>query len=797
MKILLRSALASMLLWAVGCNELATDNDNDGVVDALDCDDLNPNIFPGAPEICNGVDDDCDGEIDEGGGTGEDVPAWFEDRDGDGFGDPETAVRACTPPDGTVDNGDDCDDDDPEVNPSAAEDCTDGIDNDCDGEIDESVDEDGDGVSTCEGDCDDTDADIFPGREEICDGIDQDCDGTVDEGFADDDADGSAVCLDCDDDDPLRFPANPEICDDIDNDCDVLIDNDIDEDGDGFPNDCGAGGLVDILVVIDDSCSMEDEQAALAANAASLFEDLVEANADFNIAVITTTSPTFEVVVTPETPGAAAAFAAVVPQGNEGNNIERPFLRIVEALTTQPDWRRPGAGLSLLILSDEDDQSPLLGADFLAALAREVSALRYLKINHISGLAFGCTGDSGSAIPAPRLVAAGAFTDGDSQSICGLDWDLSAIIPDLLPVDCDDTNPDVFSGAPELCDTIDNNCDGQVDEDFDGDGLGVCDPQECDDTDPSVFSNAPELCDGIDNNCDDVVPESDLDGDGAFAGGCVSDEGLFEEDCDDSNPLVFPDAVEDCTDGLDNDCDGAVDTDLDGIDTDGDLYLQCEDCDDSDPNVFPGAPEVMSDGIDNDCDQLIDTFDTENVSVYSGGITFSDNAALLIPLSTPIVFCGATHDTLLVSSNGFVELSPDGGFFDQSPSVIEMGAEAPIAGVWADLDPSGGGEIQISTEADQIVVRWKDVPIFTTGGGNPTVDFDVRLGPGEASEIRIRRFDGGQIGDVVVGVACGPTSEVDLSAAGGACVPIPAGQGSAETFPTAPEVGILPFCPPQ
>ena len=116
-----------------------------------DCDDTSADTYPDAEEICDSLDNDCDGEIDED----------FEDADGDGF----------------TECAGDCDDDEAEVNPDAEEVC-DGIDNDCDGEIDEGVDEDGDGFTECGGDCNDDDATVYPDATEECgDGIDQDCDG--------------------------------------------------------------------------------------------------------------------------------------------------------------------------------------------------------------------------------------------------------------------------------------------------------------------------------------------------------------------------------------------------------------------------------------------------------------------------------------------------------------------------------------------------------------------------------------------------------------------------------------------
>ncbi len=95
-----------------------------------DCNDSDREIHPQAPEVCDEVDNDCDGDVDETAPTSD---WWYEDFDDDGFGDPATATQACGPPDGYVGTSGDCDDEDPDVSPGASEVCDDGIDQDCDG----------------------------------------------------------------------------------------------------------------------------------------------------------------------------------------------------------------------------------------------------------------------------------------------------------------------------------------------------------------------------------------------------------------------------------------------------------------------------------------------------------------------------------------------------------------------------------------------------------------------------------------------------------------------------------------
>ncbi|MEL6345842.1 MAG: putative metal-binding motif-containing protein [Myxococcota bacterium] len=94
-----------------------------------DCDDNNEGVFPGADELCNSFDDDCDGATDE---DAVDAAAWYEDPDGDGYGDPATEQRGCTVPPGFAYEGGDCDEDAPFINPGMPELCNDGLDDDCD-----------------------------------------------------------------------------------------------------------------------------------------------------------------------------------------------------------------------------------------------------------------------------------------------------------------------------------------------------------------------------------------------------------------------------------------------------------------------------------------------------------------------------------------------------------------------------------------------------------------------------------------------------------------------------------------
>jgi len=160
------------------------DADADGFPKSEDCDDENDQVYPGAVERCDGIDNDCDEAVDEADAA--DALTWYEDADADGFGNGVVSLTACAQPEGYVSDGTDCDDSSDARYPGAEEYC-DGTDTDCDGTADEGdaldasiwyADGDSDGYgdsstsqSACEkpsgyvalaDDCDDTDSTVYP-----------------------------------------------------------------------------------------------------------------------------------------------------------------------------------------------------------------------------------------------------------------------------------------------------------------------------------------------------------------------------------------------------------------------------------------------------------------------------------------------------------------------------------------------------------------------------------------------------------------------------------------------------------
>jgi len=302
---------------------------------------------------------------------------------------------------------------------------------------------------------------------------------------------------------------------------------------------------------------------------------------------------------------------------------------------------------------------------------------------------------------------------------------------DTDDVDCDHHNPGISSLADEVCDGIDNDCDGVVDEaesdgcfpaykdaDFDGHGapddpICVCNfptpgasllADDCDDTNPQSNPAAMEICDGKDNNCNGewdegeaagcVVAYQDLDGDGfgnTLASVCVCeplDEGLsgLPGDCDDSNASIQPIMLENCDD-VDNNCDGQID---ELCNVDGDAYctsnmgvfdkpLICPagggDCDDTNPEVNPGMEEKGFDNLDNDCNGVIDGVGGEFEPDCQGQCTGHTVDAYLCSLEV-------CYDDLLVSA---AFSSPSGANIDPAWQAVSH-----FGNVWNDLAPWAG-----------------------------------------------------------------------------------------------------------
>lgn len=280
----------------LGCPDpKSIDQDGDGFIASEDCNDTDPNVHPLADEICNNIDDNCDGRIDYNSVDGS---VFLADLDGDGFGADDSQHTLCAIEDGYVElsAGGDCDDENAAVFPGAAELCN-GIDDDCDTVVDDTpedgtyfyldADEDGFGdpdafvflCMTIQGyiedntDCDDSDARTFPGAAEQDSLIDCMRDGDLD-GYGDiNTASGVTPGTDCDDANEAISPGAVESCNGIDDDCDLLVDDaddvvsdqvllysDLDGDGYGDPTN-SALRCFPTEFLIEDSTDCDDSNA--------------------------------------------------------------------------------------------------------------------------------------------------------------------------------------------------------------------------------------------------------------------------------------------------------------------------------------------------------------------------------------------------------------------------------------------------------------------------------------------------------------------------------------------------------
>ncbi len=515
--------------------EEGADVDGDGWTAAEgDCDDASAEVNPTAVELCDGRDQDCDGEVDEGVRQ-----TYYPDADQDGYGDPSAGVDACERPAATVQIATDCDDANGAAFPGATESC-DGVDNNCDGAADEGlvqtwwIDQDADGFGdpsqpqeactqparTTDNaeDCDDTRPEMNPLEEEVCDELDNNCDGSVDEGvtttfYADLDGDGfgngsipqdacvrptgyAALPTDCLDADPLVFPGAPEVCNVLDDDCDGDVDEgaaaaptwytDADADGHGAPGSGVAACEAPAgTVALSDDC--DDTRASAYAGATEVC-DGVDNDCDG----------------TSDESDAVDAGAWYLDGDGDGWGVGFPRASC-SALpgTASRDGdcddafvsRYPGASETC---NDADDD---------------------------------CDGGIDEDLPTSAWYR-DADSDGFGSAASGSSVDCAAPSGYVSSsTDCDDTRSGVSPAATETCNGLDDDCDGGIDEDLatstwyrdaDGDGFGatgvsaascsapsgyVATAGDCNDGSGSVSPGAPERCNGVDDNCDGRIDE--------------------------------------------------------------------------------------------------------------------------------------------------------------------------------------------------------------------------------------------------------------------------------------------------
>ena len=510
-----RLGLFSLALALVGCNDdkattdsgsssddtsAAVDEDGDGYTTDDDCDDTDAQINPGVEEICDGVDNDCDDEMDEGV-----TSTWYPDEDGDGFGEDGAGVEACEQTDGYVGVDGDCDDTDTAYYPGAPEDdCTDANDYNCDGSVG-FVDADRDGVAACE-DCDDSDPRVNPDGVEVCDGIDNDCDSLVDDAddsldpreggdwYADTDDDGYgdpdtlvgsceapagyvADSTDCDDGVYSTNPAGTEVCDDVDNDCDGAVDDSPvdgdtyypDSDGDGYGDPDGADTSCDLeagWVTDKTDCDDTDGDVSPAGSEVcnGIDDDCDRAIDDSDRSLDTSTTTAWYADEDGDAFGDADnttnACEAPAGYGSDSNDCDDTDADV------NPSETEICNGI------DDDCDSRIDTAD--SSLDTSSAGTWYADDDRDG---YGDASDKKTSCEAPSGYVADA-------------------------TDCDDAAVGVNPGEDETCNSIDDDCDGTVDndpvdgdwypEDEDGDGFGAA-------------GTSAWACDGVSNDwdCDD------------------------------------------------------------------------------------------------------------------------------------------------------------------------------------------------------------------------------------------------------------------------------------------------------
>jgi hypothetical protein len=674
------------------------DIDNDGTVNAADCGPINPNVSPTATETCNGIDDDCDGALDEINAAG--CKTYFADGDKDGFGQSGGEQQClCGPtfllPTSTAG---DCDDTSAQLSPKATEICDD-LDNDCDGATDEGCDDDLDGwcdakmvvvgnpvlCKATQKDCDDQNAAIAPGAKETCgNGVDEDCDGTPDNGtdgvgcawyYKDGDGDGfggkEGACL-CEPTAVLQTPSNQDC-----NDASAMVNPLASE-------VCGNA--------LDDNCNGSQDE-----------EDAQNCMIFFNDA--------------------------------DGDGF--------------------GAQQQACLCAPSGTFTATKGGDCGPADA----AINPAASEICNGVDDNCKGgiDEGSGA---QCTVYYVDKDGDGAGNGELSKCLCA--PDgayVTPVagDCDDAQPAAKPGAAEVCDGLDNNCDGKADEpgaqgcsswyiDGDGDGFGLTASEaclcggggpyttqkggDCNDLTKAAQPGATESCDGLDNNCDGQADEQnasgcvqwlvDADKDGFGVNGsakCLCQAqaphtAQLGNDCNDAAPSINPAAIESC-DGSDNNCDGKIDPEGAAqctsfyVDSDGDGYgstvagskCLCQaaapfgaslggDCNDDNLAINPAAVDVPCNSIDENCDGTLG----------GGGSSIALNADFNLSAAgwTTGVTSGSVNTWAWTTSSGGSLPKFFGSKVYGTPNQGSMGTErsflmSPV------FDMTGGGTITFDT----------------------------------------------------------------------------------------------------
>ncbi len=481
-----------------------------------DCNDKNPAVNPVAVETCNNIDDNCNGQVDDGA---IDAKPYYTDADGDGYG--MGAVEyLCFPQGGYAANAGDCNDTDPAVNSGVIERCGNGVDDDCNAATTDTcpnnfVDFDGDGVGESQ-DCNDQNANVYPGAFEICgNGVDENCDGS-DEScpvdviyvcYVDSDADGygnpsisqefSVPCqgawvvdnTDCSDTEPRSFPGNLEIEDGIDNNCDGDVDEGFsgqvdptvtcwnDADGDGYGAHGSEAEFDESVGCVGDWVAQNNDCDDSDAGANPLADEVCDGVDNDCNAVVDEGCPV-GTDVTCYSDADNDGFGDPNDTMSQTDSCSGGYVEIAGDCNDDPvfgDWYNP-------------DQEETCG----------------------DTQDYNCDGYDD---PLAGCVECYWDSDGDGYGSSNL-YEMEECDGNYVAIDgdCEIFDADSYPGAYEDCDGIDNDCDGDVDEGCvstptDSDGDGDPDSTDCADYDATVYNGAYEYADLVDNDCDGYVDE--------------------------------------------------------------------------------------------------------------------------------------------------------------------------------------------------------------------------------------------------------------------------------------------------
>ncbi len=648
------------------CDETTPDDDfdGDGSIKADDCNDEDKNAYPGAEEIADGIDNDCDGDVDEGTDA--------VDLDGDGFcvgylkagdvlacsdkslpGDCDDTNAELTPADLDGDSSStctgDCDDSDPLL--SGADNDNDGLST-CAGDCDDNddkvgfIDKDGDGYSACVDDCDDDNKEVNPGAAEVFyNDVDDDCSPeTLDD---DKDGDGFIKGPDCDDSDPSIYPGALETPDNqIDEDCDGQDAKTITEEqlqdiianGDGIITESG-------MLTAEESPYKLSGDIIVPIGTTLLMGPGTEIHFDgpWKILVHGTLnvmgSNGDPVHVTSgledKTPGAwkGIRFEAVgtgslshilIDFADRGIDAEEATFSVSHATIRDCNT---GIWINGTDASPSIDHS-LITDNTLGIMAswcgwsQDVNILYSTISNNDDGIL--TTGSAGIYLANSQVkdnTSIGVKTDGNflwHNAITGNGkgivtqggWDTFernqisdngvAIELGIYPVRVEFHQNNIENNTDYSAVYIGGNDDGAVDAERNWWGSKIG---------KDITGSIWDFFDDPDLFYVDYIPflRFPVASVGPIPEGTVDADGdqfysiaSGGNDCDDNNPAIHPDAADLGPDGIDDDCDGAVDEDA-PLDVDGDGFEVPEDCDNFDATIYPNAPEIADNGIDENC----------------------------------------------------------------------------------------------------------------------------------------------------------------------------------------------------